>query len=478
VEGDVRAFALCLSLLLLPLIVVVPARAAALDEVPAGHWSYAAIDSLMQRGLVEGYKAAPYSGPTPLTRAEMAGLAARAVRGVGEAMQAHGKQLEMLAQAPAGEATTTPPALESQAAPAVTQEDLARVEKLLAEFRNELVTMGANVDKIAQQLADLQKSVAETRKQVDKVSQEAARHKISGYTQLRYTIDGSATPGSQFWVPRAKVMLAGPLGRRASYKLHFDVPSQAKTGESTARLNEAYARLNLNRAYLTVGQFPTPFGWELFTGMRVLEAPDRALGVRRLLPDQRYERGVCVDASLGGKWQGWVALVNGTGYKRGDTNDRKDVALRVAHVDKSLEYGVSGYLGKDTVLATATAPRADANRNLFGAHVLASRGMGVLKGEVIVGEAPAPDAITAGAKDVLSWTVLAGYVPSWKDELAVRFNRFDPDRHRADNITDWTSLMWLHWLDESLRLRLAGDFVRPDAGGSYNIFTTELQVEY
>lgn len=452
--------------------------AGALDEVPAGHWSYAAVDSLMQRGLVEGYKAGSYSGPTPLTRAEMAGLVARAVRGVGEAMQAHGKQLEMLAQAPAGEATTTPAAPESQPAPAVTQEDLARIEKLLAEFRNELVTMGANVDKIAKQLADLQKSVADTRKQVDKVAQEVARHKISGYAQIRYTIDGSATPTSQFAVRRAKIALSGPLGKITSYKMEFDAPTQSSATQSSLVLNQAYGAINLRKATLLVGQFYVPFGWEEFTPNRELEAPEEALVVKRVFPDQKYDRGVRVDAPLGGNWVGRLAVINGTGFRRGDTNDRKDVTLRIAHVDKSLEYGVSGYFGKDTVLATATAPRADANRNLFGAHVFASRGKGVLKGEVIVGEAAASDAIAAGAKDVLGWTVLAGYVPSWKDELAVRFNRFDPDRHKADNITDWTSLIWLHWLDESVRLRLAGEFVRPDAGASYDIFTTELQVMY
>jgi hypothetical protein len=482
VEGVVRNAASWVVLLLLVTLsaACVPASSAALDEVPNGDWSYAAIDSLMQRGLVQGYKAAPYSGPTPLTRAEMAGLVARAVRGVGAAMRARGEQLQMLAQAPAApESQAAPEATpESQPAPAVTQEDLARIEKLLAEFRNELVTMGANVDKIAKQLADLQKSVADTRKQVDKMAQEAARHKISGYAQLRYTIDGSATPASQFAVRRAKIGLSGPLGKITSYKVEFDAPTQSSSTQSTVILNQAYAAIDLRKATLFVGQFYVPFGWEEFTPAKELEAPEEALLVKRLFANQKYDRGVRVDAPLGSNWVGRFAVFNGTGYRRGDTNDRKDVALRVSHVGKSLEYGVSGYFGKDTVLATSTTPRADANRNLFGAYVFGSRGKGVLKGEMVVGKAAASDAIAAGAKDVLGWTALAGYVPSWKDELAVRFNQFDPDRDSSHNVTNWTSLIWLHWLEQSVRLRLAGDFVRPDAGGSYNVFTTELQIMY
>lgn len=471
-----RAFRFCLFLCIIVLsssAVAAPATRDSLDEVPAGHWVYAAVDALMQRGLVHGYEAAPYSGPVPLTRGEVAGIVVRAVRGVGEAMQTRGRQLEVLAQAPSETCPEDEPC-----APAVTREDLARIEKLLAEFRNELVTVGANVEKIGVELESLKASLAETRTEVDQLAREAARHRISGYTQMRYTVDGSASPESEFAIRRARVMLSGPLSDRASYKLHFDVPSQAKASESTARLNEAYATLDVGTTRLVAGQFPVPFGWELWTSMRVLEAPERALGVRRLLPDQRYDRGVRVDSKLGDKWQAWAALVNGTGSKRGDTNERKDVALRIAHVDKSLEYGLSGYYGMDTQPETMTTPRYDADRHLIGAHVSAKRGPAEFKGEVIAGTAALPNAIAQGDKDVLAWTILGSYAPCPASQLAVRFHRFDPDRDVSGDSTDVTSLIWMRRIDDAVRLRVSEEFVRPDVGGNYEIFTTELQIVY
>jgi hypothetical protein len=468
-----RALALCLSFM-----IAAPLAAGALDEVPVGHWSYAAINALMQRGLVQGYDAAPYGGPMPMTRAEMAGMVARAVRGVGAAMQQRGQRLEMLAQAPAGGAAAAAAQPESQAPPAVTQEDLARIEKLLAEFRNELVTMGANADRIAADVAELKTALAETRRQVDKVAQEAGRHEIAGYAQMRYTVDGSATPGSQFAVRCAKIGISGPLEKATSYKVEFDVPTQSSTTQSALVLNQAYGAFNARKTTTLVGQFYVPFGWELFTPNRDLEAPQESLAVRTLFADQKYDRGVRIEGDLGRKWHGWAAVVNGTGFRRGDTNDRKNVAVRLAHADKSLEYGVSAYYGKDTAPASGSTPRADASRNLFGAHLLASCGKAVFKGEVIAGKAAASDAIAAGAKEVVGWTVLGGYIPCTKTELALRFHQFDPDRDTAHNSTDVTSLIWLRWLDEAVRLRVAEEFVRPDASANYDIFTTEVQIVY
>lgn len=470
-----RILWLCLACLLVMALAV---AAQTLDEVPPRHWTYAAIDALTQHGLVHGYAAAPYGGPTPLTRAEMAALTARAVRGVGEAMRERGRRLELLAQAPLEGAPLAAAEEPSAAPPAVTPEDLARIDKLLAEFRNELVTMGAKVDNIAAELADLRTSLDEARNQVEKVTGEVMRHRLSGYAQMRYTVDGSAAPASEFAVGRAKLTMSGPVSKRVDYKVDLDVPAQKKAGESTVILSQGYAALDFNAVRVLAGQFYVPFGWEMFTSTRDLEAPEESLGVKRLFPDRNYDRGVRVEGGLGDKWRGWLALVNGTGHKRGDTNDHKDVAVRLARADQSLEYGLSAYYGEDTSPATLTTARADAQRRLAGAHLVARRGPAELKGEIIVGKAALADAIAGGDKDVLAWTVLGGYAPRPGTRLAIRWHRFDPDRDAAGDSTDVTSLMWMRQLDPTVRLRVAGDFVRPDAGGSYDIFTTELQITY
>ena len=47
---------------------VVPASAAAFDDVPVGHWAYNAVDELAQSGVLEGYPDLSYEGSRPMSR--------------------------------------------------------------------------------------------------------------------------------------------------------------------------------------------------------------------------------------------------------------------------------------------------------------------------------------------------------------------------------------------------------------------------
>ena len=50
-----------------------------LADVPKDHWSYAAIDMLVQDGIVEGNPDGTFQGGRTMTRYEMASIVARAV---------------------------------------------------------------------------------------------------------------------------------------------------------------------------------------------------------------------------------------------------------------------------------------------------------------------------------------------------------------------------------------------------------------
>ncbi|MBQ1867923.1 S-layer homology domain-containing protein [Selenomonas sp.] len=52
--------------------------AASFTDVPAGHWSYAAIDQLVKDGVLEGNGDGTFAGNRSMSRYEMAAVVARA----------------------------------------------------------------------------------------------------------------------------------------------------------------------------------------------------------------------------------------------------------------------------------------------------------------------------------------------------------------------------------------------------------------
>ena len=119
-------------------------------------WQYRELDALAQAGLLSGHPEGPLSAWTDrLGRYEAACLTIRAVEGLGGAYEQQGHALRRIAQAEAPEEPMPR---------AVTPEDIARVEKLIEEFRAELVTMGARVDDLETALSEVGKRLAKVEK--------------------------------------------------------------------------------------------------------------------------------------------------------------------------------------------------------------------------------------------------------------------------------------------------------------------------
>ena len=108
---------------------VAPAFAASnpFADVPAGHWSYDAVALLASRGVVSGYPDGQYKGGQLATRYEMASIVARALVYVDE-----GK---------------------------ASKEDVELVQKLVAEFKNELEALGVKVADLDKRVAGLEKGL-------------------------------------------------------------------------------------------------------------------------------------------------------------------------------------------------------------------------------------------------------------------------------------------------------------------------------
>lgn len=382
-------------------------------------WQYRELDALAQAGLLSGRPEGPLSAWTDrLGRYEAACLTMRAVEGLGKAYEQQGRALRRIAQAEAPE----------QPMPrAVTPEDIARVEKLIEEFRAEIVTMGARVD-------DLETALAEVGKRLAKVEKEQKKHRLDGYVQFRYEDDNAPSGKEQFLARRARVNLRGPVSDRMSYRVEFqlDAKESGKGRGSKVQLRTAYADYDLNNGRLRVGQAKIPWGYELLESVPKLWAAERAFFMDRLFPNQR-DIGVQANFQRSpGAPQLDVGVFNGTGINADDNNSRKNIMARADFPLPNGSFALSGYIGEDGEGAAAT----DQDRCGASARFKWPRGAEFM-GELVTGK--------DRDHDVRGWYAQLGHPVSKSrpDMLFVKYDQYDENTDAsADLFKRWSVGYW------------------------------------
>jgi hypothetical protein len=406
-----------------------------------GDWRYQQLDALAREGLLEGHPKGPLSDWTDrLSRYEAAALVLRAVEGVGKAYQQQGAVLRQMAQAE-GESEASAPL-------AAGPQELARVEKLIEEFRAELVTMGVRVD-------DLETAVEDVQQRLGKVEAEQKKHKLDGYLQFRYQDDDGADK-KEFLVRRARLNVRGPVSERMSYRIEFqlDAKETGKGPGSKVQLRTAYADYKLSRGTLRVGQAKIPWGYELLESVPNLWTGERSLFMDRLFPDQR---------DIGVQWsyrsspsspQFDVGIFNGTGINASDNNDRKNVMARVDFPVPNGTVALSGYVGE----AGADEMATDQDRSGISANL--KWGEAQFMGEFVTGEDK--------GYDIRGWYAQLGH-PVAKNRPNLLFAKYDTYDENTDGSNDlfkrWSLGYWYE-LDAATRLTLVHERRRPQANFS------------
>jgi len=436
--------------------------------ISSGHWAYQAIDGWARRGLLAGYRAGPFAGPQALTRFEVAALTLRAAEAIGQQYQRQGEMLAQLAAPrplPAPSEEGTPEEAEIGAierGPGVYPEDIAMLEKLVAEFRSELADMGTKVN-------ELEALLASTRQRLEKVEEEARRHQISGYLQFRFS-DDEAKTSSNFSLRRARLNMAGPIsekvarskdrhaprpsagvaaasgglasgpkGLAASYKIQFQLD---KDSGQRVVMRDAYIDLSAGRSSrLRAGQAKLPIGYELPESSSVRLEPERALIMDRLFPDQR-------DIGVQWHWQGRadgpalaLAVVNGTGMNASDDNDRKDV---MASVNVPFSWGSAAfavYEGRSGSGASAQ------DKDRLAAGLELGKKKTQLRGEYIVGR--------DRGEEVEGWYLRVSQQAARSGTVFLKYDVFDENTDRANDLFRRWGLGWAEELDANVRLTLA-----------------------
>jgi predicted heme/steroid binding protein len=410
-------------------------------------WQYGELDALAQAGLLSGHPKGPmgeWAGER-LTRFEAASLTLRAVEGVGKAYQEQGQALQQIAQATTGEA--------AEPSARASMEDVARVEKLIEEFRTELVTMGARVDDLATAIKDVQSRLA-------KVEADQKKHKISGYMQVRWRDDNASTGKQEFLVRRTRVNVAGPVTARAAYRVEFqlDAKEGSKGPGSKVQTRTAYIDYALGKGLVRFGQHILPWGYELMESVPTLWTGERALFMDRLFPDQR-DIGVLYEYRKSPKSPQYdVGLYNGTSINTSDNNEAKNLMARVDFPVRNGTFAVSGYVGKNGEGVSET------DQDRYGASARFSwPGGTTFLGEFVTGKDL--------GNDVQGWYAQVGHPLTDRQPnlLFVKYDEYDENRDAADDGFRRWSLGYWYQLDEATRLTLVHEL--RDAGPAFSELT-------
>ncbi len=408
-----------------------------------GDWQYKELDALGRAGLLSGHPQGPLSAWTQgLTRFEAASLVMRAVEGVGEAYQEQGKSLVQVAKAEAGEKTALPAG--------VTFEDLARVEKLIEEFRAELVAMGVRVDDLSTALKDVQKRLT-------KVEAEQQKHHFKGYIQVQYRSDQAADK-REFLVRRARIKFEGEVDKRTSYEvqLQMDAKEKGLAKGTKTQVRNVFVDYKLNRGRLRIGQAKIPWGYDLqrSSTIRWTSPVGRAFFLDRLFPNAR---------DIGVQWEYRrspnapkfdVGVFNGTGMNKSDNNDKKNVMARVDFPVSCGSVAVSAYTGEDGSGAAAT----DQNRYGVSAHFKWSDTE--FLSEYVQGD-------DRGA-DVRGWYAQVGHPLTKRapNLIFAKYDQYDENTDLANDLFKRWSLGYWYELDKHNRLTVLWEHRSPEPGFS------------
>ncbi len=434
------------------------------QTIRAGDWQYAELDKLAQAGVLSGHPKAPLSTWTDsLTRYEAAALTLRAVQGLGAACGEQATALLQVAQAggaetgPIDEPQAAAPA-EPEAAPSLeglSAENLARVEKLIEEFRAELVTMGARVDYVQSVLSDATSRLA-------KVEADQKQHKIDGYMQLRFRSDSAPDGKQEFMVRRVRVNVRGPLSERTTYRIEFqldakdqyDAAGTSKGTGSKVQLRTATVDYKLGRGKFQLGQAILPWGYELQESVPNLWTGERALWMDRLFPEQR---------DIGLLWnyrrtpaspQFDLGLVNGTGINATENNDRTNALARVDFPVHSGTVALSTYRGTNG--SGSSAKRQDRD----GVSTRLKWGQTEFLGEYVQGHDK--------GSDVRGWYAQLGHPISRKapNLLFAKYDRYDENLDLAGDMFKRWSLGYWYDIDKGTRLSLVWESRDVESGFS------------
>lgn len=130
-----------------------PSAAQSFVDVPKGHWAYAAVEELAEKGYLTGYPDAAMHGKKALTRYEFALTVSRLVSDLNSEAKNGDSQSQMASLENRVRNLENNPA--ANPITGIQKSDLDTINKLVDEFKDELSTMGVDLDSLKQEIQDI-----------------------------------------------------------------------------------------------------------------------------------------------------------------------------------------------------------------------------------------------------------------------------------------------------------------------------------
>lgn len=294
---------------------------------------------------------------------------------------------------------------------------------------------------------------------------------VFGFLQTQYDYLMYDEPESNFGFNRARIGAMGNIPYDFSYYVLLETSPFKKDGPKAYLLDAFITYNRFSFASASVGSFKVPFGLELSTPCNSLHTINRSKVVNELTSPDR-DMGVML---LGGSDTTLVryslALTNGSGLLLKDPDTYKDVVGRVVlQPAKWINFGGSFKLGKskntDPTLGDNTYKRFGGELELEYSKFLVQSEFiyGEDNGSYTVGGGCGGDPQTVqGSIKRSGMFVMALYNTPWNLQPVIKYENYNADLDKADNIEQITTFGINYFFNEWVRLQVNYEYAAEKA---------------
>ncbi len=317
------------------------------------------------------------------------------------------------------------------------------------------------------------------------------------YIQFQYSDNQTNGNADGFAMRRFRIGRKLTIDPRTKVKLSFDVATGGQ--RLAAELKDAILEYDIQPSDVTVGtellfgQQPLPIGYEIERSSSDREFPERSLYNRTMFNGER-DRGGQIKYGISDK-----AFIHAGIWNSMTIQDPQQVAANsfanvggilagtagIRVYDVHYDFGLAGFFGERPAFTGGPAGNQKTtdkvNRQIIyadGSYVGVLFPQLTLRGEVMLGKDRVPTNASDGTPrflhetNVLGWHGNAIWNVNYRNQVALKFEYFDPDRNSRNDGTKGFGIAWIHYLNPGVKLTAAYEIFDEEGTESRNNVTT------
>jgi len=353
---------------------------------------------------------------------------------------------------------------------------------------------------ITDRLSKLEEDVAGMKKQAPSSSPNPlGKTAIGGFTQLQYRASSNPGEFDGFGAKRVRINITND-NDRTHLKISYDFATTQfgstfnEAPESGGQLRDAWVSYDLEPkiAKATFGRQNIPLGYEIERSDTDREMPERSKYNDTFFNGQR-STGLVYRRMFNPNVEAWAGMMNALSAtdpgQRAVTNvgpvgNRLAGVGGVRYKSPKFDAGISTFWGRRHAVR-GTAPDVNPTNDRRFTYLDARYSIMpklTMRAEAMFGHDRIPNqTFTAGdnARDVTGGHVQLAYNIDPMNELAVRYEQFDPNTDHGSDLFHGEGLTWLHFINPNLQLSAAFErFTDETRTANKNWNVTTLRVQY